>query len=76
MDDRAFSHLLEQALGRGRDDDRLSSSVAFRESLLERCLALLGADDVGEPLDEGDLELLSAVGDLTPPFFETDPPPR
>lgn len=36
---------------------------AFREDLLKRCLAVLGADDGGICLADEDLEMLAAAGE-------------
>lgn len=59
MEDRGFEQMLERLMGRGLP----VGSEAFRDALLERCLAELDADDEGMVLDDAELDLLSAAGD-------------
>lgn len=61
MGDRKFEQLVERLM-------KLDFSIgteAFRDALLQRCLAVLDADESGKRLDDADLELLSAAGDDT-----------
>ena len=58
MDERAF----EQMLGRLMKQDFAAGTEAFRDSLLERCLAALNADGEGARVEDADLELLAAAG--------------
>ena len=56
MDERDIERILRQDLSKGTDE--------FRDELLSRCLAVLGSQD-GVELDDSDLELLAAAGDLS-----------
>ena len=59
MDESEF----ERELRRLMQLDFPTGTEEFREALLARCLAVLGEDDAGADLDDGDLELLAAAGD-------------
>lgn len=63
MDEREF----EQMLGQVMKHDFSAGSEAFRDALLERCLGELASDEDGMPLEEDDLDMLSAAGDLFVP---------
>lgn len=61
MDDREFELMLSRLL-------RHCISVGtetFRDTLLARCLAVLNAGDEPSLVDDEDLELLAAAGDMT-----------
>ena len=60
MQDQEF----EQLLNRLMKADFAAGTESFREALLERCLAALGENDEFMPIDDTDLELLSAAGNL------------
>lgn len=60
MNDRKFEQMLERLL----KQDFSAGTEAFRDSLLQRCLDVL-AEENGMELDDEDLELLSAAGDMT-----------
>ena len=61
MDDREFEHMLERLA----KYDFAAGTEAFRDALLARCLAVLDADDEGIVLDDSDLDMLAAAGDLS-----------
>jgi len=44
---------------------------AFRDALLQRCLAVLCMGDEGVPLDDASLEQLAAAGDILPADFSS-----
>lgn len=54
MNDKSIERLMQQDLSEGTDE--------FRESLLARCLGVLGEEDNGSTLDDDDLEMLAAAG--------------
>ena len=56
MNDGMIEQLLSQDLSAGTE--------AFREELLARCLAVLECNDVGMALEDDELEMLAAAGDL------------
>lgn len=58
MDDREF----ERALERLMKQDLSAGTDAFRDSLLNRCLAVLDKDNDGVPIEDSHLELLAAAG--------------
>ena len=58
MDEHAF----DQMLSRLMKQDLAAGTEAFRDSLLERCLAVLGEDDGNAFVEDADLELLAAAG--------------
>ena len=60
MDEREFERIFESLV----QQDPSVGTEAFRESLLERCLAVLEQGDDCLPLDDADLDLLAAAGDL------------
>ena len=68
MGEWEFEIMLEQLLGR----DLSAGTEAFRESLLERCLEVLDAGEEGMPIDDADLELLAAAGDLAAQGFDEE----
>ncbi len=57
MDEKEIARILKQDLSVGTE--------AFRDDLLARCIAVLGTDDYAIELDDADLELLSAAGDIS-----------
>ena len=57
MDEKEITRILRQDLSVGTE--------AFRDNLLARCIAELGTDDYAIELDDADLELLSAAGDIS-----------
>ena len=59
MDDRE----LDTLLGRLMKQDFSVGTDAFREDLLERCKAVLNEDE-GTVLDDADLDMLAAAGDV------------
>ena len=59
MDDREF----DQKLGRLMKQDFSAGTEAFRDGLLERCLAELDSEDEGRVLDDDELDMLAAAGD-------------
>ena len=65
MDDREFEKELQRLMGQ----DFSAGTSAFREDLLNRCLSMLNADvddnDEGVCLDDAELEMLSAAGDMS-----------
>lgn len=61
MDEQEFKQMLERLLQR----DPSAGSEAFREDLLARCLEVLGADDEVVALDDDELDMLSAAGDIS-----------
>ena len=63
MGNREFEQMLERLM----KQDFSAGTETFRDALLERCLAVLDADDEGICLDDSDLELLAAAGDAIPP---------
>lgn len=70
MDEREFEQTLVQLMRR----DASADSDAFRESLLERCLEVLDADGGCSPVDDADLDLLSAAGDVSTIFQDLTRP--
>ncbi|MBR1829068.1 MAG: hypothetical protein IJ781_06100 [Atopobiaceae bacterium] len=60
MDEHEFEEMLGQVLGQ----DLSIGTEAFRDTLLERCLDELEADEEGVALDDADLDMLAAAGDL------------
>ena len=60
MAESSFDQKLDQLMGQ----DLSIGTEAFREDLLNRCLAIMGADSSGIELDDGELDLLSAAGDV------------
>lgn len=63
MDEREIVRILRQDLSKGTEK--------FRDALLARCLAVLGSGD-GIELDDSELEMLAAAGELMSP--EPDAP--
>ena len=62
MSEREIEKMLEQVLQR----DPSVGTEQFREDLLARCLEVLGADDdEAVALDDEELDLLSAAGDMS-----------
>ena len=61
MDDREFELMLGRLLRRCIS----VGTEAFRDTLLVRCLAVLNAGDEPSLVDDEDLELLAAAGDMT-----------
>lgn len=68
MDEREIARILKQDLSVGTE--------AFRDNLLARCIAVLGTDDYAIELDDADLELLSAAGDISAQFGAEQAEPR
>ena len=66
MNDQEF----EMTLKRLMTQNFAAGSEAFREALLARCLTVLDEDDEVVVLDDSDLDLVAAAGDLT----SSDPP--
>jgi len=68
MDERTVKRLLEQDLSVGTDE--------FRDKLLSKCLDVLCTEDSVIELDDTDLDMLAAAGDINaaiaPPHRETD----
>lgn len=68
MDERTVKWLLEQDLSVGTDE--------FRDKLLSKCLDVLCAEDSVIELDDADLDMLAAAGDINaaiaPSCHETD----
>lgn len=68
MDERTVKRLLEQDLSVGTDE--------FRDKLLSKCLDVLCAEDSVIELDDADLDMLAAAGDINaaiaPSHRETD----
>ena len=60
MAESSFDQKLDQLMGQ----DLSIGTEAFREDLLNRCLAILGTDSSGIELDDDELDLLSAAGDV------------
>lgn len=60
MTDQGF----EQTIAKLLSQDFSAGTETFRDSLLQRCLDVL-AEENGMELDDEDLELLSAAGDMT-----------
>ena len=60
MAESSFDQKLDQLMGQ----DLSVGTEAFREDLLNRCLAILGTDSSGIELDDDELDLLSAAGDV------------
>lgn len=56
---------LEQMLKSQLRKDPSLGTEAFRDSLLARCIAVLNEDCEGVELDDDELELLAAAGDLS-----------
>ena len=54
----------EQELRRLFRNAHAAGRAEFRESLLARCLAVLRENDAGAELDDSELELLAAAGDV------------
>ena len=63
MDEERIARILSRGFSDGTE--------SFRDDLLDRCLAVLGAEDQGRVVSDEELELLAAAGD---PFkrFERD----
>lgn len=61
MNDQEF----EQMLGRVMKQDFSAGTETFRETLLKRCLNVLDGDDECSFIDDADLDLLAAAGDIT-----------
>lgn len=60
MEDRDFECMLERVLEKGLP----ASSETFRDELLERCLSVLDADNEGVCIDDDELDLIAAAGDI------------
>lgn len=60
MEDRALDKTLERLL----QQDFSAGTEAFRDELLSRCLAVLGADDGVGVVDDNLLDMLAAAGDV------------
>lgn len=58
MNDYELEKKLTQLMGQ----DFSAGTEAFRDTLLSRCLAELGADDKGVEVDDDDLDMLAAAG--------------
>ena len=56
VDEREIAKVLQQDLSKGTE--------AFRDALLRRCLDVLDSDNDGRSLDDDELEMLAAAGDL------------
>ena len=56
MDEKEITRLLSQDLSEGTE--------AFRDALLARCLDALDAESQSQELDDDQLELLAAAGDV------------
>lgn len=67
MEDREFEQMLRRVLGQ----DFSAGTEAFRDALLDRCLAVLGQGGEARDLDDGDLGLLAAAG--SPGWKRNDP---
>ena len=67
MDERDIERILRQDLSKDTDE--------FRDELLSRCLSVLGSQD-GVELDDSDLELLAAAGDLAALGLDVPEPPE
>lgn len=60
MNDREFEQKITELMGQ----DLSAGTDAFRDNLLERCLAELEDKPDAVELDDEDLEMLSAAGDM------------
>ena len=60
VDDRELDKMLERLM----KQDLSAGTDAFRDDLLERCKAVLDADDEGTYIDDAELDWLAAAGDV------------
>lgn len=60
MEEREFERMLEGLMS----SDCSKGTEAFRDALLERCLTVLGEDTECVELDDEDLDMLAAAGDV------------
>lgn len=72
MSTEDFERMLERLM----KEDMPAGNESFREELLERCLAVLSADDEGSPVDDDELDFLAAAGDLTAAPSDRQEPTR
>ena len=56
MDEHEIAKILRQDLSKGTEE--------FRDTLLKRCLAVLDSENTGLSLEDDELEMLAAAGDL------------
>lgn len=54
----------EQMLGQLAKQGLPVGSETFRDTLLERCLAVLDADEEGACIDDADLDMIAAAGNI------------
>lgn len=64
MDERQFEEMLSRVL----QHDLSSNSETFRDELLARCLEIIEAEDSGCDLNDEQMDLLAAAGELLIPL--------